>query len=86
MTSNDFLRDVVAWRATRPARRGRELRLFNVNADPAGDIGGIFQDPFNLGAAATRLLIEKISHNERGIPTQRQTTLLPGRWVEGRVH
>jgi DNA-binding LacI/PurR family transcriptional regulator len=84
VTSNDFLRHVERWCAEQPAR-GRPVRLANVNASPAERVSGIFQDPFNIGAAAARLLIEKIAHNERGIPHRRQTTLTPGRWIEGQT-
>jgi LacI family transcriptional regulator/LacI family fructose operon transcriptional repressor len=85
VTSNDFLAEVEAWSAQRPARRGRELQLINVNAEADGRVGGIFQDPFNIGGVATLMLIDKISRNERGIPARRQTTLTPGQWVEGKT-
>jgi len=46
-------------------------------------VGGIYQDPFTIGATAARLVIEKIGRNDRGVPALRQTILTSGRWVEG---
>lgn len=46
-------------------------------------MGGIYQDPFTIGATAARLVIEKIGRNDRGVPALRQTILTSGRWVEG---
>lgn len=83
VTSNDFLRDVEAWAGSRQGR-GADLQLINVNAMLGSRQTGVFQDPFNIGAVAARMLIEKISRNESGIPAQRQTMLTPGQWVEGR--
>ena len=37
------------------------------------------------GAAAVRLVIDKLNRNDRGVPALRQTILMPGHWHEGRT-
>jgi LacI family transcriptional regulator/LacI family fructose operon transcriptional repressor len=36
-----------------------------------------------MGATAARLVIEKITRNERGIPEFPHTISSPGHWIEG---
>jgi DNA-binding LacI/PurR family transcriptional regulator len=83
VTSNALLPELIDWCHQRGLRLGRQLRVANVNAAADGPVGGIYQDPFTIGATAARLVIEKIGRNDRGIPGLRQTILTSGRWVEG---
>jgi LacI family transcriptional regulator len=48
-----------------------------------GDIAGIEQKPFEIGAAAFDLLVSQLYRNEYGCPATPQTTLLDGRWTPG---
>ena len=48
-------------------------------------ITGIVQNPGAIGAAAVRLVIDKLNRNDRGVPALRQTILMPGHWHEGRT-
>lgn len=83
VTSNVFLNHVEEWSARRRLRIGRDLNLVNVNASVAGEVSGIFQNPYAIGATAARMVIEKIIRNDRGVPALPQTTISPGTWVEG---
>lgn len=60
-----------------------DIGLVNLNADPSSDYSGICQDAPAIGAAAVRLLIEKLNNNERGIPSSRTTLMTEGYWFEG---
>jgi LacI family transcriptional regulator/LacI family fructose operon transcriptional repressor len=82
VTSNALLPDISAWCEANGRTVGGDLALFNVNADRKGPLPGIDQDPYTIGAIATRMLIEKILRNERGIPTRRRTLLTQGSWVD----
>jgi LacI family transcriptional regulator/LacI family fructose operon transcriptional repressor len=84
VTSNILIPDLTAWCAGAGVKLGRDLKLINVNADPSGSLPGIDQNPYAIGAAATRLLTDKIGRNDRGIPRLRLTQITQGRWVEGR--
>ena len=83
VTSNSFLADVVRWCSRRRLRIGRDLQLINVNAKPAGSVSGIVQNHRVIGATAARLVIEKITNNERGISESCQISHIRGTWLEG---
>jgi DNA-binding LacI/PurR family transcriptional regulator len=84
VTSNALIPELTAWCASAGVRLGRDLYLINVNADADGDLPGVDQDPYAIGAAAARLLVDKIARNDRGVPRLRLTQITQGRWVEGR--
>lgn len=83
VTSNALLPAVLDWCAQQRLRPGRDLQVVNVNANPAEGVSGVVQNHFAIGATAARLVAEKLSHNESGIPLLRTTTLTPGTWHEG---
>jgi len=85
VTSNALLQAVLDWCAQQRLRPGRDIQVVNVNAMPGGNVSGVIQNHVAIGAIATRLVTEKISHNESGIPLLRTTTLTPGTWYEGRT-
>lgn len=66
------------------SRRGQTapISILNINSLDS-TISGIVQDNAFMGATATRLLIDKMNRNDRGIPTTAQTVLIPGKWIEG---
>ncbi len=81
VTSNDLLPDLEAWhRWMAPFERPL---LLNVNACAEGGHPGVVQAAAEIGALATRLLVDKLQRNERGVPALPQTVLIPGRWTEG---
>jgi LacI family transcriptional regulator/LacI family fructose operon transcriptional repressor len=83
VTSNDLLEPVQHWCAQNGVTPGGDLQLINVNAIAGAGVAGIYQDPFGIGATAARLAIEKIIHNEWGVPERRQTVQTTGVWMEG---
>jgi LacI family transcriptional regulator/LacI family fructose operon transcriptional repressor len=83
VTSNVFLGNVQAWIARSGLGPGRDVHLINVNAAENGPISGVCQNPRVMGATAARLVIEKITRNERGIPEFPHTISSPGHWIEG---
>lgn len=83
VTSNDFLTLVRESWERDGLTPGLDRQLINVNAVPGTGVAGMFQDPFGIGAAAARLAVDKILHNEWGVPERRHTVLTPGAWVEG---
>ena len=63
-----------------------QIGLVNLNLLPDQQhYSGVCQDAPAIGAMAARLVIEKLSHNDRGIPTSRVTMLTDGHWIEGRT-
>ncbi|HEX2101638.1 MAG TPA: LacI family transcriptional regulator, partial [Candidatus Synoicihabitans sp.] len=55
-----------------------------LNVLPYGDrCAGLDLQPRVMGARAVELLIGHLQRNERGIPPEPLTTLVPARWVEG---
>ncbi|MFZ4597510.1 MAG: hypothetical protein ACOYNN_02605, partial [Terrimicrobiaceae bacterium] len=61
-----------------------QVGLVNLNLLPTHqNYSGVCQDAPAIGAMAARLVIEKLNHNERGIPSARMTVLTDGYWIEG---
>jgi LacI family transcriptional regulator/LacI family fructose operon transcriptional repressor len=83
VTSNALLGEVTAWCKARRLRVGSDVQLINVNVLAGERISGIIQHHAAIGAAAVRLVIDKLNRNDRGIPAVRYTTLAPGSWHEG---
>jgi DNA-binding LacI/PurR family transcriptional regulator len=64
----------------------RDIGLINLNLlDPSDTMAGISQDSPAMGAVAARMLIDKIYHNEMGIPSSRITVLTESRWKDGKT-
>lgn len=83
VTSNALLQPVLEWCSRQRLRPGRDLHVINVNSAAGGRVSGVVQNHSAIGATACRLVVEKISHNESGVPALRTTTLTPGTWLEG---
>ena len=83
VTSDFFLPQIQDWIARSGFRTGQDIHLININASPNGPLSGIFQDSYGMGSTAARLVIEKITRNERGIPSLPHTISSPGQWIEG---
>jgi LacI family transcriptional regulator/LacI family fructose operon transcriptional repressor len=83
VTSNDLLPDLEAWHRWMPPFE-RPL-LLNIDAGDGDGHPGIVQAAAEIGAIATRLLVDKLQRNERGVPALPQTVLVPGRWTDGSV-
>ncbi|MEO7412107.1 MAG: LacI family DNA-binding transcriptional regulator [Opitutaceae bacterium] len=83
VTSNAFLPQVQAWCDAKGIVIGRDVHLANVNTFQFGRIAGVAQNPRVIGAAAARMVVDKILNNDRGIPAVRLTVLTPGRWMNG---
>jgi LacI family transcriptional regulator/LacI family fructose operon transcriptional repressor len=63
--------------------RDRTPVLINLNVKAGMPFPGIDQNSRELGATAARMVIDKLNRNDRGVPSVRQTVLIPGQWVEG---
>ena len=83
VTSNALLHEVQTWCIDHQLCAGDDIQLINVNAMPAENVSGIVQDHRAIGATAARMVIEKISSNDRAVPLHPQTTHIPGVWLEG---
>jgi len=66
-------------------RTPADIGLVNLNATPGASYSGICEKTESIGAQAIRLLVDKLNHNERGIPSARTTLLTQGYWLEGRT-
>lgn len=62
-----------------------DVSLINLNFLPPSPFSGIDQSNHELGATASRMVIDKLNRNDRGVPAVRQTVLIPGQWVEGQT-
>ena len=63
-----------------------DVGLVNLNLLPTHqNYSGVCQDAPAIGAMAARLVIEKLNHNERGIPAARMTVLTDGTWISGQT-
>lgn len=60
-----------------------DFSLVNINAARGEGLAGVDQNNAEIGAAAARLVIDKINRNDRGIPGARQTILTQGTWMDG---
>lgn len=84
ISSNFFLPHIEACLEELGLESPRDVGLVNLNRYPDNPrYTGVCQDAPAIGAMAARLAIEKLNHNERGIPSARMTMLTDGRWVEG---
>jgi LacI family transcriptional regulator/LacI family fructose operon transcriptional repressor len=85
ITTNWLLRYVLDFARQQRLGIPGDLGLINLNAFEDESVGGIVQNPGAIGAAAVRLVIDKLNRNDRGVPALRQTILIPGHWHEGRT-
>lgn len=85
ISSNTLLPSIRAYLQRKRIRVPAQVGLLNLNVDPAMDLSGICQDAPGIGAAAVRLVIEKLNHNDFGIPKSRVTLLTEGVWHEGKT-
>lgn len=85
ISSNTLLPHISSWLQAKGLRVPRDIGVLNLNTPSSGNQSGVSQDAPATGAAAARLLIEKLNHNERGITESRVTLLTEGRWFEGKT-
>ena len=86
ITSNIMMRELEAFFKRRSLHVPRKLGLVNLNTFPDHQpYSGICQNSPAIGAAAARIVIEKMNHNEYGIPESRVTILTEPLWVNGRT-
>jgi LacI family transcriptional regulator/LacI family fructose operon transcriptional repressor len=84
ISSNLLLPQITRYLASEGIKTPGDIGIVNLNLSRKNDsVSGICQDSPAIGAAAARLLIEKLNHNERGIPSSRQTLITEPHWVEG---
>jgi DNA-binding LacI/PurR family transcriptional regulator len=81
--TNEFLPRVREWLVEHRLQPQHDIGLVNLNTTQGGDVTGVFQNSAYIGTLAARLVMEKIARNDRGVPTIRQTVLIPGYWNEG---
>jgi len=86
ISSNFLLPQIGACLAKLKRRVPDQIGLVNLNLFPAHQhYSGVCQDAPAIGAMATRLVIEKLNHNDQGIPAARMTMLTDGYWFEGKT-
>ena len=56
----------------------------NRNSEPA-ELAGVDQDLESVGAAAVDLVVERLYHNEFGVPERPKDVLIEGSWVAGKT-
>lgn len=82
ITSASFFNLLHSFLKEKRLRVPEDVALINVNIlDQAAT--GITQNADLIGAAATRLLIDKMGRNDTGVPDAASTILIPGVWVNG---
>ena len=52
-------------------------------SEPDGSVAGIIQNHPIVGAAAVDLLIQQVSHSEKGVPKFPKLVLIEGTWADG---
>lgn len=83
ISSNALLPSIQTYLERRRIRVPAQVGLLNLNVASDMNLSGICQDAPGIGAAAVRLVIEKLNHNDFGIPKSRVTLLTEGMWHEG---
>lgn len=71
--------------AAQKLRVPQDISLLSLNVLETDAVSGIDQDFHALGATAARMVIDRLTRNDRGVPQVRQTVLIPGKWVEGQT-
>ena len=62
----------------------KNIGFFNLNWNERSvPCAGLDLCPEEQGAVAAEVVIAQIHRNERGLPRQARTTMVPGRWVDG---
>jgi LacI family transcriptional regulator/LacI family fructose operon transcriptional repressor len=85
ITSNTQMIEITDWLQQHRYRIPQDIGLINLNVAENGHHSGVCQNAPLIGATAATLLVEKLNHNERGIPTCRRTVLTEGIWHEGQT-
>ncbi|XHR26699.1 MAG: LacI family DNA-binding transcriptional regulator [Chthoniobacteraceae bacterium] len=84
ISSNFFLPHIEACLQKLNLRVPDQISLVNLNVSSLRpNDSGVCQDAPAIGGIAARLVIEKLNHNDRGIPASRLTVLTEGHWFEG---
>ena len=86
ISSNLFLPQIEESLGQLQLRVPDQIGLVNLNLlRDQQHYSGVCQDAPAIGAMAARLVIEKLSHNDLGIPNSRITMLTDGHWIAGRT-
>ncbi len=85
ISSNSLLPDISQWLKSRKIRVPDDIGLVNLNAKEWTDYSGISECTPELGASAVKLLVQKLYHNEFGIPKSRVTLVNDCYWYEGKT-
>ena len=86
ISSNFLLPQIEECLREMKLRASDQVGLVNLNLFPSHqNYSGVCQDAPAIGAMAARLAIEKLNHNERGIPAAQMTVLTDGYWFEGQT-
>ncbi|MFA6961642.1 MAG: LacI family DNA-binding transcriptional regulator [Opitutaceae bacterium] len=86
ISSNTLLPQIEQYLRTEGIRIPTDVGVINLNVNPATQPhSGVCQDAHAIGAQAARLVIEKLNHNDRGVPASRMTILTDGRWHDGKT-
>ncbi|MBC2602706.1 LacI family DNA-binding transcriptional regulator [Puniceicoccus vermicola] len=85
VTSNTLIYDISGWLKQNRYHVPKNMGLLNLNVANNRIYSGICQDSPAIGATAAALLIEKLNHNDSGIPVRRKTILTDGIWQDGRT-
>ncbi|PTY06029.1 LacI family transcriptional regulator [Verrucomicrobia bacterium LW23] len=59
------------------------MRIVCLNLQPGSPLSGIVENNYDVGAAATDIVVQKLNHNERGLPAHPRLLLIDGSWKEG---
>jgi LacI family transcriptional regulator len=60
-----------------------EVGLVCLNCPPKSDLSGMDENNVEVGATACDLVVNQITHNERGLPSTPKLILIRGKWKEG---
>lgn len=86
VSSNTLLPEIELYLRKNKLRVPADIGLVNLNTTPLGQsYSGICQDAPAIGALAVRLVIEKMNHNDLGIPSSRVTVLTESHWIDGKT-
>jgi LacI family transcriptional regulator/LacI family fructose operon transcriptional repressor len=86
ISSNFLLPQIEECLAKLKRRVPDQVGLVNLNLNPEMQhYSGVYQDAPAIGAMAVRLVIDKLNHNDYGVPATRMTVLTDGFWFAGKT-
>ncbi len=84
ISATGTLKGLQRWLQRAGIRVPADIGLAVVDREPtSGDVAGVDQNSFGVGACGIDLVVDQLNRNDRGAPAQPRITLVKGVWVDG---